>query len=406
MRLPVRLSDLLILFTAVDVLVLYLALSAAGRGVLVLPVLVVAVVLTRAYTAAASDRLRLLALLALVAVLFMLPQALLILSRPPHAPIQDGLLITEAAARRLLAGLDPYGHGYLDSAPLRAFYAPEFPINPLLGHYVYPPGAILLATPFQALGVDLAWLWVPVILALALAAHAAAGRAGVVAVALNPLLLFDYLYLFNDLLFLAATLAGVGLLARRRFIAGGTALGVALLLKQQAILFIPFAALLAGRRGWLPALAAGAATVLLVSLPFLLWSPGAFLGDTAAYFYGSGLASFPIRGLGLPGMLVSLGVIPSRWAAYPAGILQVLVALPLLGLALVRLHRHFTWPAFWAWLGAFSVAVFLLGRTLAPNYVTLIGLLLTLAIASGLEDPVPGAAVAGRLDHPAGEPGV
>jgi len=153
-------------------------------------------------------------------------------------------------------------------------------------------------------------------------------------------------------------------------------------------------------------LAAGAATVLLVSLPFLLWSPGAFLGDTAAYFYGSGLASFPIRGLGLPGLLLSLGVIPNRWAAYPAGVLQALLALPLLGLAMMRLHRRFSWPAFWGWLGLFSAAVFLLGRTLAPNYVTLVGLLLTLALASGLEDPVPGAAVAGRLDHPAGEPGV
>lgn len=382
MRLPLRTIDLLLAFALVDAVIVAGAFAAAGRLWLLVPVLALGLPLLRA---AAGPRPHPLALAALAVVLFALPQAALITLRPPHSPVQDGLLLTEAAARRLLGGLDPYGHDYLDSAPLRAFWAPEFPVNPLLGHYVYPPGPILIALPFSALGVDLAWLWVPAIVMLALAGYAAAGRAGLVAVALNPLLLFDYLYLFNDLLFLAAALAAVALLARRSFLLGGALLGVALLLKQQALLFVPFAALLAGRAGWRAALAGAAAVVAAVCLPFLLWSPGAFLGDTAAYFYGSGLAAFPIRGPGLPGLLLAVGVIPSRWSSYPAGLVQALVVLPLLFFAVRHLRRRFTWPAFWAWLAALSAAMFFFGRTLAPNYVTLTVLLLTLAFATLLE---------------------
>jgi hypothetical protein len=155
-----------------------------------------------------------LALAALVALLFLLPQALLILVRGADAPVQDSVLLTDAAAGRLLQGIDPYGHDYIDAAALRRFWAPEIPVNPLLAHYPYPPGLILLAAPLHAAGLGAAWLWLPAFAALGLAAYLAAGRAGVVAVTLNPLLLLDYLSLLSDVFFLAAALA-----ARSRAIA-------------------------------------------------------------------------------------------------------------------------------------------------------------------------------------------
>jgi fatty acid desaturase len=146
-----------------------------------------------------------------VALLFLLPQALLILVRGADAPVQDSVLLTDAAAGRLLQGIDPYGHDYIDAAALRRFWAPEIPVNPLLAHYPYPPGLILLAAPLHAAGLGAAWLWLPAFAALGLAAYLAAGRAGVVAVTLNPLLLLDYLSLLSDVFFLAAALAAVGL---------------------------------------------------------------------------------------------------------------------------------------------------------------------------------------------------
>lgn len=339
----------------------------------------------------------------LAALLFLLPQAVLLATRPAQAPVQDGLLVTEAAARRLLAGHDPYGHDYLDDVALRAFYLPEFPVNPLLAHFPYPPGLLLLAVPFAAAGIPFGWAWLVGLPALAGSAWLAAGRSGVVAAALSPLLLLDHLTLFNDLFFLAAGIGGLVLIGRRRALAGGLLVGLALLLKQTAIVLLPAALFLSwrcleGLRRAVPALAA-AALALAVSAPFAAWDAGAFLRDTGSYFYGSGVDSFPIRGFGLPGLLLAAGLIPGRWASYPAAAAQAVVLLPVLYLALRRLRERFSWTELWAWSGAVAAAVFLFGRTLAPNYVTVAAVLFGLALASELERPPP-AAVRAPDQHP------
>jgi hypothetical protein len=388
---------------AADVLMLGLALEAAGRPWLVVPLGVAAALAVAGYRARPR-----LALTVLVALLFLLPQALLILFRGADAPVQDSVLLTDASAGRLLQGIDPYGHDYVDDATLRRFWAPEIPVNPLLAHYPYPPGLILLATPLRALGLGAAWLWLPVIAALGLAAYAAAGRAGVVAVVLNPLLLLDYLSLLGDVFFLAAALAAVGLLRRRRAVAAGALVGVALALKQTAVILLPALAWLAWRERRLVRVAAGAAAALLVLVgPFVLWSPRAFFTDTATYFYGSGVDAFPIRGPGLPGLLLTAGLIPSRWAAFPSALIQA----PVLALVLLAgglsLGRRFSWAGLWLWSAAVALVLFFLGRTLAPNYLTLIAVLATLAAASAVQDPDPRAPAVGRaVDRPAGDPGV
>jgi hypothetical protein len=364
------------------------------------------------YASARTSRtLRAAALGLLVTGLFLVPQAALILSRPPHAPVQDGLLITEAAAGRLVAGHDPYGHDYLDDAALRAFYLPEIPVNPLLAHYVYPPAMLLSAVPFQLTRIDFAWAWLLALPLLALAVHRAAGAAGVIAVALNPLLLLDYFYLFNDLFFLAAGLAAVGALRRRAPVAAGALLGLALGFKQQALILVPPLLYLGWRyldaNGRRRALAAGAGALLLLGLPFAAWSAGAFLADTAAYFYGSGVDAYPIRGIGLPGWLLRVGALPSRWAWYPAAPLQLLAVIPILVLAVWNLGRLFAWWRFWLWSTLLAVAVFGLGRTLAPNYVTLAVLLASLALVSALDRDLPGPPAVGRdHDRAAGDSGV
>jgi hypothetical protein len=388
---------------AADVLLLGLALEAAGRPWLAVPLSVGAAVAVAGFRARPQ-----LALVVLAALLFLLPQALLILARGADAPVQDSVLLTDAAAGRLLHGIDPYGHDYIDDAALRRFWAPEIPVNPLLAHYPYPPGLVLLATPLHAAGLGAAWLWLPGLVALGLAAYAAAGRAGVVAVALNPLLLLDYLSLLSDIFFLAAALAAVGLLRRRRALAAGLLVGASLALKQTALILLPALALLAWReRRLLQVAGTAAGTLLVLVLPFLLWSPGAFVADTATYFYGSGVDAFPIRGPGLPGQLLAAGLIPSRWAAFPSALVQApVLAMVLLAGGLI-LRRRFSWPRLWLWSAAIALVLFGLGRTLAPNYLTLIAVLASLAAASAVENGDPGVPAVGRaVDRAPGDPGV
>ena len=388
---------------AADVLLLGLALDLAGRTWLIVPLGLVAVLAIAGYRVRPE-----LALAALLLVLFLVPEALLIALRGASAPVQDSVLLTDAAAGRLLHGGDPYGHDYIDDSALRRFWAPEIPVNPLLAHYPYPPGLILLAAPLRALGLGSAWLWLPALIALALAAYGAAGRAGVMAVALNPLLLIDYLALLNDVFFLAAGLGAVALLRRRRALAAGALLGLALVLKQTAVVLLPALAWLSWREGrWRQLLGAAAAVVVLLVGPFLLMSPGDLLADTGSYFYGSGVDVFPIRGAGLPGLLVRAGFLPSRWAPFPAALIQVpVLVLVLLG-GWLWLRRRFSWPRLWLWSAVVAAVVFLFGRTLAPNYLTLIVLLVCLAAASAVEDADPAvAAVGGSVDRPPREAGV
>ena len=411
MRLPLRTSDLFLVFAAVDALMVSIVAVSAGTWMLA-PVVIAAFLIAFAVYAR-LPRARLAMAWLLVLVLFVLPQVALIAGRPPHSPVNDGVLITDAAAQRLLHGADPYGHDYIDTAT-RSFYLPEVPVSFSLGHYVYMPLMILLAVPVEYLSrgaLSFAWMWIPALPLVAAAAQSLGRSAGervgaVTAVALNPVLLFDYLYLLNDVFFLVPAIGAMAAAYRRRPLLSGLLFGVALGVKQQAILFLPFLLLLhlrSPRRDGFRFGIAAAVVVLAVVLPFLAWNPGAFLADTAGFFYGSGVDNFPIRGVGLAGMLLAVGVIPNRWAAYPAVVIQLLVTAPVLWLAIRNLRRGRGtadwWPRVWLWLGAVALAVFATGRVLAPNYLDLAVVLLTIAFALSIEDELPApAAVARRID--------
>ena len=354
-----------------------------------------------------SDRLRAAALGLLVFLLLALPQGVLIAAQPANAPVHDGVLLTDAAAGRLLQGQDPYGHDYIDSRA-RSFYLSDVPVNFGLRHYVYMPGMILLDLPVRALGGDRAnftWMFLPGLLALALACWSvgrrqAESQAALIAVVLNPLFQLDYLYFLNDLFALAPALAAVGMLRRGRPLLAGILLGLAIGTKQQAVLFLPLfliaAGLLLRRRGALQAVSATFATAAFLALPFLAWNPGAFVADTAAFFFGSGVDAYPIRGIGLPGDLLALGVLQSRWEAFSTPPFQAFAVLLVLATGLNRLWRRWSWPEFWFWLGLETLAVFFFGRVLAPNYLDLALTILGLSFTLWLVDQAPAQAAIGR----------
>ncbi|MGH7876398.1 MAG: glycosyltransferase 87 family protein [Candidatus Dormibacteraceae bacterium] len=394
----IRPPDLLLALLVVDLGLDTVVLNLAGQNGALLAVVVLSAAVTGWYLRTGRPAV----LYVLVVLLFVTPESVLILLRPAHAAVDDALTATQAAAQRLLSGHSPYGHDYISVAGLRSLFpvAVEFPVNPIFAHYPYPPGPILLAVPFHATGLDYAWLWPPAALLLAAAAHFAAGRVGLMVAALNPLLLIDYLNLFNDLLFMAAALTAVGFLLRGNAFRAGLLLGVALALKQTAVVFVPVALIaFSGRRS----LVAGMALSLGVTvLPFFLSNPTGMLTDTAAYFYGSGTASFPIRGLGLPGLLLKAGLIPSRWDAYPAALIQIPALAAWLGFCWLRFRKRTPTPsAYWLWTGAVAAILFCFGRTLAPNYITIMVVLLGLGLGSlAFKDQAPMSARIVRGEDP------
>ena len=407
--------QLAIAFIVVDAIGLYVLGQLVGRSSEGLVAGAAAIVVgTLAFRDGVGGRKRLLALVGLVTLLLWLPQLILILAQPPDASVHDGVLLTDAGADRLLRGLFPYGHDYIDTGA-RSFFLSDSPVNFGLRHYAYMPGMLLLDIPIRLIGgshANFSWMFLLALPALAVAAWycgrtRAEKEAALVAVALNPLLQLDYLYLLNDLFFLAPALAAAAFLRRGQPLAAGILFGVSLSLKQQAILLLPLLCVMAwaqfGRRG-LTRAALGALAVLVVVVgPFLLWDARAFAADAVGFFFGAGVDSYPIRGLGLPGLLLRAGFIDSRWQGFPSSILEVVIGLPLLVLAARDLLRRPSWARFWAWNGALVIVVFFLGRVLAPNYLDLGLVLLTLGLLLALAAEVPAAAKVGDVDGAPGD---
>ncbi len=417
LRSHLGISGLLVAFVAVDAVgtaIVFQLLSLTWLG---LAVAASAVGLAIAgYRAAGSPKVRLAVLGGLVFLLLLLPQAILIAEQPPFAAVIDGVLLNDAAADRLLHGENPYLRDYLDTR-MRAFYLSDVPVNFGLSRYVYMPGMMLLDVPVRLASGGRANFSVLFLIGLP-ALFAAAWSVGrtaleregaIISVALNPLFELDYFYLLNDLFFLSAALAAVGMIRRGRFVLGGVLIGVAVDLKQQAVLFLPLLALHAVRnlsRGDIGRLATSAAVALaIVVLPFLAWDPRAFLAGTAGFFYGSGVDSYPIRGIGLQGLLLRAGVIHNRWAPFPSALVQVPGMLAILALAGRQLWRRWSWTGFWAWTGGLAAAAFGLGRVLSPNYLDLVLILFALAFTSALVDRSPGDAVSREIDGPPGDRG-
>lgn len=209
-----------------------------------------------------------------------------------HWPAVGLLVLVALAVRVPLAWLDP-GISDIPQASenaARALLAGDNPYlvpNPhtIVGRYQYPAASVLAHLPFVAavpvellgehwLGARLA-IWMTDALAVVVLAVAGArlgrtraGLAAATAYALHPTLVREGgLTATNDLMLALAALGCALLLARRRPLWAGAALGVAISIKPAALVAVPVVAL-AG--GW------GAALLSLVvpgvlQLPFLLW---------------------------------------------------------------------------------------------------------------------------------------
>ena len=97
-----------------------------------------------------TARGRALHLAAIVALFVVVPTIAEIVLRgtgKPYTYVHDGAIMVEEAARKLLAGQDPYSADYLGT-PL--FYWPMIN-NPALYHFTYFPALFLITAPFVAL---------------------------------------------------------------------------------------------------------------------------------------------------------------------------------------------------------------------------------------------------------------
>jgi hypothetical protein len=282
----------------------------------------------------------------------------------------------------LLLDLDnPYGHDYRDSG-LERFYTRDGSVSErvrerevALEHFAYFPGGVLTAAVWRLLPEPFDDYRLLVLLCnLAMLAAALAFRGPLSArlalgalLVCNPIAVRSAWFGQNDAPSLLLLVLAFALVTRRRFAWAAAALAGAVLLKQFALVAVPFLALMIVReRASLrqPALVFGGVLAAGI-LPFLIADPVAFYEDTVRY----GAGTYRIVGYGLSAILVEVGVVADREGAYPFALLALLTWLPLTVWLLLEQRR-----AAELWIGAAAFAVSILwlmfiGRTFNNYYL-------------------------------------
>jgi hypothetical protein len=312
----------------------------------------------------------------------------------PWLHVNDSTYQIELGGEFALDGDNPYGHDYRGSGLERWYPAAGSRLERqvALEHFAYFPGTVLTAAAWRLLPApfdDYRFLVLLATLALPFAALLFPAplewRLALGAVlAANPLAVRAAWFGTADAPSLLLTVLAFAFVARGRHLAGAASLAGAVLLKQFALVALPFlAAMLVARRVdgrtlWRAA-ALFVAVVAAGILPFAVADPGALWEDTIAY----GGSTYRIIGYGVAGMLVEAGVIDDRFDPYPFVPLVLLVWVPLTAwLAWTSRREPWQPPA------GFAVSIFVLfflSRVFQNSYLVwpLAGIVLAVLLAAG-----------------------
>jgi len=328
-----------------------------------------------------------------IIVIAVIPTVLAIWMRAitePHRYVHDGLIQSEAATRFVLAGENPYVEDY-GSTPLAdwPFREGDLTLHPAYSHYPYLPLTFLLPLPLQWLFEEasgwfdqrivlLLFFGGTLLLAWGLSERPENQRLLLIAFGLNPLLVLFLIEGRNDIMSLFWILATVRLLQVERKGWSGVSLGLACATKQFSWFFVPFYfawIVGSGGSGWRTAFyhlkrpfVIFAIVLGSVLLPWLLWDAPAFFEDVLAYQSGASPGKYPIGGFGVGALLLASGVIQPN-SAFPFGLLQFALGLPLLLILLSRTRLNGTLQSVMTGYGLWLLAVLFLARSFTDNYL-------------------------------------
>ena len=328
------------------------------------------------------------ALVLCVGALLLAPSTLLQLGlRDSTAPwffTNDSTYQVELAGDLVRHGHNPYGHDYSSSGMERFYSFDGRRSQRVLGrevalhHFAYLPGSAITAGAWGVLPSPLDDYRLFVLLctlatlgAVLLFRAPLAWRLGIAALLVcNPIAIRSAWFGQNDAPSLLLLVLSFALVTRSRYGWAAASLAGAVLLKQFALVALPFIALMLVKRGLDRAELRRAglvfAAILAVGiLPFFLWDPGAFWDDTVKY----GAGTYKIVGYGLSGILIRLHILADREGSYPFALFAVLLWLPITAWLLLIQRRA---GEIWVGAAAFSISMLVLmfiGRTFNNYYL-------------------------------------
>lgn len=323
------------------------------------------------------------ALVVAVGVLLMAPSTLLQLGlRDSTAPwffTNDSTYQVELGGELVLDLDNPYGHDYTESG-LERFYTRDGSVSEAvrerevaLEHFAYFPGAVLSAAAWRLLPEpfdDYRLLVLLCTLALLPAALLFRGPLGwrlVLGAALvcNPIAVRSAWFGQNDAPSLLLLVLAFALVTRRRFAWAAAAIAGAILMKQFAVVALPFLLLMVPREEWRRAGLVLVGVLAVASLPFLAADPVAFYDDTIKF----GAGTYKIVGYGLSAILIRLGILEDRDGSYPFAVIALLTWVPLTVWLLMAQRKA---GELWVGAAAFAVSILWLmfiGRTFNNYYL-------------------------------------
>jgi hypothetical protein len=347
------------------------------------------------------------ALVLAVGLLLAAPSTLLQLGlRESTAPwffTNDSTYQAELGGELVLDLDNPYGHDYRRSG-LERFYTRDGSVSQrvrerevALEHFAYFPGAVitaavwrLLPEPFDDYRLLVLLATLALLPAVLLFRGPLGWRLALGAVLVcNPIAVRSAWFGQNDAPSLLLVVLAFALVTRRRFGWAAAALAGAILLKQFAVVAVPFVVLMVPREEWKRAGLVFGGVLAAGILPFLVADPVAFYEDTVKY----GAGTYRIVGYGLSAILVRLGIIDDRDGSYPFALLALLTWVPLtIWLLLVQRRAEELW------LGAAAFAISILwlmfiGRTFNNYYLVwpMTGAVVAALLALGsMRDPARG----------------
>jgi len=347
------------------------------------------------------ERTRAVLVLAVVVCLLVIVPPVLLQAglRQATAPwyfVNDSTYQIELGGDLIRHGHDPYGHDYANSGLSRFYPAAGMHSEReqvALRHFAYFPGTPVTAAAWRVLPAPLDDYRFFVLLAtlacfgavLLFRAPAAWRLGAAVLIVANPIAVRAPWFGTADAPSLLCLLLAFALVTRGRMVWAAVSLALAVLLKQFALIAVPFVALMivarAPRAVVRRAALVFAAIVAIGILPFLVADPGAFWGDTISY----GARTYRIIGYGLSDVFLNLNLVDNRYGSYPFLPIAVLTWLPATLWLLWNQRRSGR-----LWLGAagFAISMFLLlfiSRVFQTSYLIwpLTGLVVAALIAAG-----------------------
>ena len=333
----------------------------------------------------------------IILTVVILPAAKMIILRHENLPQSyshdGGVIQTEVAIDYFLQGKSPYIETY-HNTPMADWGFAQF--RTALDHYPYLPATFILSAPIKTLALHL-WGWydqrftylllfiLMLFLLRGITGHNHEAMLGLTMfVGLNPLMGLDVIFGQNDVFVLAWLIVSAWFLARKQWLRSSIFFGIAVASKPTAWFLAPFWALALLEQENLslkqllqkitlkklvqrtsPAIA----IFLLLTLPYFIWSPDAFIDDVWRWAAGTAQTHYQIWGMGFSNFVLLWGGLPDRFAYWPFWIPEIIISLPLIIVLLTRQFRDNTISS-WFWHGAILLLGFsYFSRFLNENYL-------------------------------------